>query len=697
MAETAMSKPDAKRDFAGQWITNERFCEVVPRNVFHRQLDKSSSVPRDPERENRHVLFRRRFSLEQTAKTVVYITADDVYKLYINGTFVTQGPCPGYSFHYFYNTVDISDYVKVGENVIAVHTYYQGLINRVWVSGDGQHGLLLDVCANGNTVLKSDDTFLCREHSAFSAVGIAGYDTQFLERYDAAAPEVGFEKPGFDDASWESARPRRHAAYDLFPQPSRRLEFEAIAPVEVKRRADRWLIDFGGIFVGSLAMNVTGTRGDEVVMRFAQELNDDGTPRHGLRANCDYVEYMRLSGGADQLNQFDYKSFRYVEIECPENCRLDEPSIVLHARHYPFELKAECKYNDEASLAIWDLCVNTLRYGVQEFIQDCMEREKGYYLGDGCYSLLTFCLLTRDYTVMEKFFDDFLRTAFVNRGLMTCSSCSFMQEIAEYPLIMFTTLLEYCYLVGDYDFVRERYAAFVDVLDFYAEQYAEPDGLLNNLDKWCVVEWPDNMRDGYDVDLTEGQVCRTKHNVINAYYLGAIKCLNKVADLIGESPYKTPDAMHRLESSFVNAFYDGERHLFRDSVSSSHISMAGNALAWLFDLFPDATGVETFKAMVRKKRLSQSSFFVTFPLLCALLRDGEEELVHDLLTDENAWLRMLSEGATRTFEGWGKDLKWNTSLFHLTMSYGAAFMTSDFSVKEIFAFRRAAPMLRAHR
>ena len=65
--------------------------------------------------------------------------------------------------------------------------------------------------------------------------------------------------------------------------------------------------------------------------------------------------------------------------------------------------------------------------------------------------------------------DDFLRTAFVNRGLMTCSSCSFMQEIAEYPLIMFTTLLEYCYLVGDYDFVRERYAAFVDVLDFYAE------------------------------------------------------------------------------------------------------------------------------------------------------------------------------------------------------------------------------------
>ena len=35
---------------------------------------------------------------------------------------------------------------------------------------------------------------------------------------------------------------------------------------------------------------------------------------------------------------------------------------------------------------------------------------------------------------------------------------------------------------------------------------------------------------------------------------------------------------------------------------------------------------------------------------------------------------MLREDATTTFEGWGKDTKWNTSLFHLTMSYAAVFM-----------------------
>lgn len=35
---------------------------------------------------------------------------------------------------------------------------------------------------------------------------------------------------------------------------------------------------------------------------------------------------------------------------------------------------------------------------------------------------------------------------------------------------------------------------------------------------------------------------------------------------------------------------------------------------------------------------------------------------------------MLREGATTTFEGWGKETKWNTSLFHLTVSYAAVFL-----------------------
>ena len=79
----------------------------------------------------------------------MYISADDYYKLYINGHFVTQGPTPSYHWQYNYNAIDVTAYLKPGRNVIAVHTLYQGLINRTWQSGDQRHGLIMDLEVDG--------------------------------------------------------------------------------------------------------------------------------------------------------------------------------------------------------------------------------------------------------------------------------------------------------------------------------------------------------------------------------------------------------------------------------------------------------------------------------------------------------------------------------------------------------------------
>ena len=73
------------------------------------------------------------------------VDGNGVYKLYVNGKFAGQGPAPAYHFRYNYNVIDLTPFLQKGENVIAVHTLYQGLINRVWQSGDGRHGLLLEL------------------------------------------------------------------------------------------------------------------------------------------------------------------------------------------------------------------------------------------------------------------------------------------------------------------------------------------------------------------------------------------------------------------------------------------------------------------------------------------------------------------------------------------------------------------------
>ncbi len=670
---------------SAHWITTKEFAAAGINQVFHRQLDIESAKNIKNDIQNKHILFRKNFFLKEIPENaVIRISADDYYKLYINGKFVGQGPAAGYHFHYNYNEMDVTSFLRTGENTIAVHTYYQGLINRVWVSGDNRHGLWLELYADDERILTSDETFRCAEHTAYSSAGKSGYDTQFLEIYNSSAPECDFTAPDFDDSGWSFATVNLKDDHVLVKQISKQLVFEDILPVSVQKKENNILfIDFGALYVGYFTFQASGKKGDQITVRCGQELNEDGSLRYKLRASSHYEEFFVLSGKQnDKLNQFDYKSFRYVELILPDDCSVYENSICLTARHYPFELKQEYIGTDVREKQIWDLCIRSLKYGVQCVIQDCMEREKGYYLGDGCYSLLTYCLVTQDFTLMEKFFDDFLRTKFVNRGLLTCSNCSKMQEIAEYPLIMFTTLLEYTVLTGNHDFVRERFDAFADILDYYRESYAEEDGLLNNLDKWCVVDWPAPRRDGYETEITEGKICTTKHSSINAYYIGAVKCLNKVAKIIGHAPYTDVEP---LEKAYISAFYDPVRKLFRDDVQFQHVSLPGNVIAWWFDILPDEETRQNIIAMVREKRLSTVLFFTTFPMFCALVRDNESELMHDLLTDDETWMKTIHEGGTTTFEGWSKDDKWNTSLFHLTFTFAAAFMV-DWKIKEIFTF-----------
>ncbi len=667
--------------FRGTWITDAEFAALEPRNVFHRQLEKVS-LPCNEHR-NRHILFRRTFELSAVpSAATVYITADDYYKLYINGTFVTQGPAPAYHFHYGYNTVDVTAYLRPGKNTVAVHTLYQGLINRVWVSGDNRHGLLLDLDCDGVTVLSSDEAFLTHPHTGYTETGTVGYATQFLETYDSRADEAGFAMPDFDDSMWTNALPREILDYTVVPQATKSLVFEDIAPVRVENRGDgRLFIDFGKIYVGYIHLTARGNAGDEIIIRCAQELNGDGEIRYALRANCTYEENWILSGNTDTLDWFDYKSFRYAELTLPAGCTVDKISFA--ARHYPYTETAALRpeyREDEAMQKVWALCTNSQKYGVQEVIQDCMEREKGFYVGDGCYTALANLILTGDDSIVRKLIDDAFRSTFITPGMVTCLDCSMMQEIAEYPLMLISLILWHYRLCGDREYLAKNYPGVCALLDVYRRDY-ERDGLLRDLDKWCVVEWPANFRDGYDVDITEGKVCHEPHVALNAYYIEAIRCVNKMADILGKPAYRDEND---LLPAFTSAFYDSERHLFTDSLVSTHSSYIGNVLPFAFGLCPDEACTAGILDWIARRGVTGVSFFGAFPLMVGLLRAGRRDIVESMLRDEGAWLRMIREDATTTFEGWGRDTKWNTSLFHLTLSDAAVFL-ADVDTDALFA------------
>jgi hypothetical protein len=371
------------------------------------------------------------------------------------------------------------------------------------------------------------------------------------------------------------------------------------------------------------------------------------------------------------LDWFDYKAFRYAELEIPDSVEIKD--VVFLIRHYPFDLKAQLKkqYMDSDDLRrIWNLCIHTQRYGVQEVIQDCMEREKGFYLGDGCYTALTNMILTKDDSMVRKLIDDAFSSSFITETLVTCMDCSFMQEIAEYPLIMVSLVMWHYRMKNDVEYLRHNYPKVVRLLEAYRSDY-EKEGLLRDLDKWCVVEWPKNFQHDYDADIREGQVCKTAHISINAYYIYAIRITNIMAKALCVEPYRDEEP---LISAFNKAFYNTEKKLFRDSEGSDHISLVGNSFAYGFNLYPNEECKRNIVKLIDEQGIDSLSFFCTFPILMRFAKDGEINRMKAALLNEGTWKRMLKEDATTTFEGWGKDTKWNTSLFHLTMSYAALFL-----------------------
>ena len=68
------------------------------------------------------VYFRKVFWLKEkvTGRYEIEISADSRYKLYVNGELAEIGPSKGDRMKWYYDTVDISPYVKKGENCIAV-------------------------------------------------------------------------------------------------------------------------------------------------------------------------------------------------------------------------------------------------------------------------------------------------------------------------------------------------------------------------------------------------------------------------------------------------------------------------------------------------------------------------------------------------------------------------------------------------
>ena len=336
--------------FQPEWFTIPEFAHTQPLCMYHKE---SEGMPSDgctagtqaDSRGNLHVLARAEYLWENGdlpgARAVMRITADDYYKLYINGRYAGQGPAPAYPEYYYYNELDITPYLKKGKNVLAVHLYYQGLVNRVWNSGDGRFGIACEISEIRSITKKSRiiiPRWRYKVSSAYSGA-VTGYDTQFLEDFDSRMWEEDWNMPEFDGRMWRPMVRAEWADYQCSLQPTEMLQVYRIRPKTLKKTREGWLADMGEEITGALLVWAESDGdGKTIVIRCGEELEEAGPiqkVRYDMRCNCRYEETWTLKKGACRLEPYDYKGFRYAELALSPGIRVTR--VEAEVRHYPMD------------------------------------------------------------------------------------------------------------------------------------------------------------------------------------------------------------------------------------------------------------------------------------------------------------------------------------------------------------------------
>ena len=407
--------------FQPEWFTIPEFAKIKPRCMYHKEnaggsSDGCTAGAGADEWSNLHVLARAEYFWENGSgkgrairremqaeapetRVLLRVTADDYYKLYVNGRYAGQGPAPAYPEHYYYNELDITPYLQPGRNVLAVHFYYQGLVNRVWNSGDARFGIACDIReirrGEKETVTGMVPRWRYQVSCAYSG-GITGYDTQFLEDFDSRRWEESWKETAFDDQMWRPMVKAEWADYQCSAQPVEMLSVYRQSPREMRKLPDGWLIDMGQEITGSLLIRAEAENsGDRIVIQCGEELEDravendkagkndragehgrEGAVRYEMRCNCRYEETWTLKQGICSLEPYDYKGFRYARLICDPGITVLQAEAEI--RHYPMDETLCTLSSDDAVLdGIFQICKQGVKCGTQEGYLDCPTREKG--------------------------------------------------------------------------------------------------------------------------------------------------------------------------------------------------------------------------------------------------------------------------------------------------------------------------------
>lgn len=630
--------------------------------------------------------FRKKIQLQRKPeKFVIHLTADNRYRLFVNGTPVCFGPAQGDLYNWYFDSFDIAPFLKEGENVIAALVWNMGEYAAV-AQVSNQTGFVLQGSGAAERLVNTDTSWQVFADSAYRPCSLN--NGSLLKTYFALGPgdhfiaanyPWGWEKSLFDARAWPHAVKVGSAAvpvgygtdnrWTLLPRtiPFMEQTFQRLhkirrtdgvqadehflngkAPVLIPAgKKASLLLDQSFNTMAYPELVVSRGRGASVKISYAEALFNNGR-----KGNRNEIEGKELIGNYDLFEPdgqekrifrpLVQRAFRYIQLDIVTG---QEPLVLedIYGMYtgYPFQEKASFTSSDTTLKEIWKVGWRTARLCAGDTYYDCPYYEQLQYIGDTRIQALISLYMSGDDRLMKKAINDFYNSR-VPEGLTQGRYPSNrLQVIPPFSLYWVSMLYDFMMHRSDDVFLRQYLDAAAGVLSWYEKHIDTGKAMLGPMQWWNFTDWTSTyIPMGVPPGATDGNAA-----VLTLHYAYTLAQAATLFQHFGrtEEACRYQFMAGRLNKGTYEHCFDARRGLLGDTPDKNAFSQHTNIMAVLSGAVDARQQVNVLNRLLHDSALAQASFYYRFYLVQALKKAGMAERYYEQLTP---WRQMLKEGLT---------------------------------------------------
>ena len=687
-------------------ILNSTFLSsqtIAPALLQKQWLAKWISVPDTDGSKYGIYLFRKNFVLEVKADSFpVYISADNRYKLYVNGELVGTGPAKGDLFNWNFDNIDIAAYLKIGKNTIAVKVWNEGAF-RPEFQITFQTGLIIQGGNAISQISNTDTTWKCTQDKSYEPISVNSYylpnlppetiDATVKGYYVAGPGEKitmvnhihNWEKSTYEDKDWVKARqgssgiPKNSVGLDGMN--SWRLVPSSIPQMELKKQRFQKLANAEGITISNgfpkaensplrippnskitllldqseltnayPTLLFSGGKNAVISLTYAEALFGEKN-----KGNRNIIEGKKIIGRKDVLisdgsegqefTPLAYRTFRYISLVIVTK----EQGIQINDLYstftgYPFERRAILTGGTNEMQQMLDIGWRTARLCANETYMDCPYYEQLQYIGDTRIQAMVSLYNSGD----DRLVKNALNLIDNSRKPEGITSSRYptvnLQIIPTFSLWYIGMLHDYMMYGKDSNFVKNKLGGTRQILDYF-ESFRDTDGSIKNLPNWFYVDWADKWNRGMPPIGKNGNSAILDLQLLLAYQYAADLENNIGIKALSELYIAKIEA---LKTIIRKRYWDDTKGLFADTPEKDVFSQHANAMAILAGITTSAEAKAVGDKLKNDNTLKQASIYFKYYVHSALTQAGYG---NEYLSWLNIWRDHIAMGLTT----WGED------------------------------------------